>query len=387
MSQILNERQLRAWAAAEALTLGHGGIVAVAESTGMGRRTIWEGMRELRDGTFAEAPERVRRPGAGRPKKEETDPEFVEELNRLIDPATRGDPMSPLLWTSKSTRNLSEALAEKGHRVSPSTLCKILASLGFSLQAPQKQKEGKQHPDRNGQFEYINERAMSFHEAGLPVISVDTKKKELVGDFRGSGREWMPKGKPLRVNVHDFPSDAVGKAVPYGIYDIFNNTGWVNVGIDHDTAQFAANSILVWWNEMGFPLYPNAKELLVIADSGGSNSPRTRLWKTAVQDLTDQTGLVIHISHFPPGTSKWNKIEHRMFAHITRNWRGRPLTSFEAVVELIASTSTREGLSLGASLDEGTYPTGIKVSDEDLEAVSLVPAEWHGEWNYAIEPR
>lgn len=387
LKEVLNERQLRVWAAIEARTLGHGGIMAVSGATGMGRRTIWQGIEELEDGSFKEEPSRIRRPGAGRPTKAVSDPTLVEDLDRLIEPTTRGDPVSPLRWSCKSTEKLAEALKADGHSVSARTVGGLLVGLGYSLQAPSKQKEGKQHPDRNDQFEYINAQTISFHEAGLPVISVDTKRKELVGNFRNPGREWMPEGEPIRVNVHDFPSDALGKAIPYGVYDIFLNTGWVNVGINHDTAEFAANSILTWWREMGSHLYPNADRVMIVADSGGSNSPRTRLWKKSIQEIADTTDMMIDVCHFPPGTSKWNKIEHRMFSHISMNWRGRPLTSYETIVQLIANTSTREGLTLGASLDERLYQTGVKVTDEELMTVCHFPHQWHGEWNYTIMPR
>lgn len=384
---VLNERQLRTWAAAEAVALGYGGIAAVVDATGMGKRTVWTGTQEIKDGSYSENPERVRRPGAGRPRKVDEDPEVLVDLDLLVEPTTRGDPESPLRWTTKSTRKLAKELTDMGHAVTQNTVAQLLVSMNYSLQAPQKQIEGKQHPDRNAQFEYINEQTFAFHEYGLPVISVDTKKKELVGEFRTSGTEWTPKGTPVIVKAHDFPSDALGKAIPYGVYDIFENVGWVNVGIDHDTAQFAAMSIYSWWRRMGMPMYPKADELLVIADAGGSNSPRVRLWKLAVQDLADKLGMTIHVCHFPPGTSKWNKIEHRMFCHITENWRGRPLTSYETVVNLIANTTTTTGLRVGASLDQRAYPTGIKVSDEELEKVKILRDDWHGDWNYAIEPR
>lgn len=387
LKKVLNERQLRTWAAAEAVALGYGGIAAVVDATGMGKRTVWTGTQEIKNGTYAESPERVRRPGAGRPRKEADSPELLVELDLLIDPTTRGDPESPLRWTTKSTRKLATELTDIGYPVSRATVAQLLVSMNYSLQAPQKQLEGKQHPDRNAQFNYINEQTLNFHAHGLPVISVDTKKKELVGNFRKDGREWTPKGDPILVKAHDFPSDAIGKAIPYGVYDIFENVGWVNVGIDHDTAEFAAASIHSWWRTMGAPMYSNVEELLVIADAGGSNSPRTRLWKLAVQDLADKLGMTIHVCHFPPGTSKWNKIEHRMFSHISQNWRGRPLTSYETVVNLIANTTTTTGLRIGASLDERSYPTGIKVSDEQLQQVRIVRDDWHGDWNYAIEPR
>lgn len=356
-------------------------------ATGMGKRTIWTGTQEIRSGGHAQAPERVRGPGGGRPRKEDQDPDLLVDLDLLVDPATRGDPMSPLRWSSKSTEKLAELLRELGHDISHDTVGRLLALQGYSLQAPRKTQEGGQHEDRDAQFEHINGQAKAFQERGQPVISVDTKKKELVGVFKNGGREWQSKGEPEQVNVYDFLSDAVGKAIPYGVYDIVENTGWVNVGIDHDTSEFAANSILQWWQEMACRVYPDASELMIVADGGGSNGVRARLWKVALQKLADQTGLRISVCHLPPGTSKWNKIEHRMFCHITQNWRGRPLISYEVIVNLIANTTTRSGLRIGASLDERKYPTGKKVTDEEMASLNIERDDFHSEWNYRVSPR
>lgn len=384
---LLNERQRRIWAAAEALALGRGGIPALMEATGMGKRTIWTGTQEIRAGTHLRAPGRVRSEGGGRPRKTDQDPELLADLELLLDPATRGDPMSPLRWSSKSTEKLAALLRDLGHDISRDTVRRLLIEQGYSLQSLRKTKEGGTHEDRDAQFEHINERTKDFQSRGQPVISVDTKKKELVGAFKNGGREWQPKGEPEEVNVYDFLSDAVGKAIPYGVYDIAENKGWVNVGVDHDTSDFAANSINEWWKQMGSLAYPEATELMIVADGGGSNGVRTRLWKAALNKLADETRLRIEVHHLPPGTSKWNKIEHRMFSHITQNWRGRPLTSFEAIVNLIAHTTTSTGLEIGASLDEREYPTGRKVTDEEMAGLSIEPSTFHGEWNYSISPR
>ena len=386
VAPLFNERQKRTWAAAEALALGRGGIPALMRATGMGKRTIWTGMEEIRSGDHAEAPERVRAVGAGRPKKEAVDPELLVDLDMLVDPATRGDPVSPLRWTSKSTEKLADLLRELGHDVGRETVARLLVDSGYSLQSTRKTKEGGDHPDRDAQFENISTEVREFQARSQPVVSVDTKKKELVGEFKNAGREWQPKGEPEQVKVYDFLSQAVGKAIPYGIYDVALNIGWVNVGIDHDTAEFACNSVHQWWREMGSKQYPDANELLIVADGGGSNGTRCRLWKIALQDLADKTGLMISVSHLPPGTSKWNKIEHRMFCHITQNWRGRPLTSYETVINLIANTTTRTGLKLGASLDTKTYPTGKKVTDDEMAKLQIERADFHGEWNYRITP-
>jgi hypothetical protein len=316
----------------------------------------------------------------------ETDPELSGALEQLVDPATRGDPESPLRWTAKSTTQLAAALTEQGHAVSPRTVGRLLNAAGYSLQSNRKTKEGEDHPDRNAQFEHINAMVKHFQQRGQPVISVDTKKKELVGRFKNGGREWRPKGEPEEVLVHDFMDKELGKAIPYGVYDVSENQGWVSVGIDHDTARFAAEAIRRWWRKMGSKRYRNAKQLLITADGGGSNGSRNRLWKVALHDLAIHLGMGVHVCHFPPGTSKWNKIEHRMFCHITQNWRGRPLLSHEIVINLIANTTTQSGLKIQAALDQGIYPTGIMVSDRELDAVNLKRAQFHGEWNYILLP-
>jgi hypothetical protein len=385
---VLDERARRHWAATEALELGWGGISAVAQATGLARDTIRAGIRELRQ---RPAPPpgagRIRRPGGGRKPLAELDPGLSQALDALVDPATRGDPASPLRWTCKSTARLAAALTGQGHPVSPRTVAALLRADGYSLQACRKTREGKSHPDRNAQFEYLNGRVRAFTRQGQPVISVDTKKKELVGDFTNGGREWQPAGQPEPVRVHDFQDKERGKAIPYGVYDLASNEGWVSVGIDHDTAYFAAASIRRWWQEMGQQRFPRPRRLLITADGGGSNGHRSRLWKVALQGLADELGLPLHVCHFPPGTSKWNKVEHRLFCHITQNWRGKPLLSREVIVSLIAATTTKAGLKVRAALDTNTYPTGIKVSDEELAHVNLKAAEFHGEWNYKILPR
>lgn len=385
----LNERARRLWAATEARSLGRGGIAAVIAATGMSSATVDRGQRELdaaKLGTVELPPERVRKPGGGRKRAREKQPGLTEALKALVDPTTRGDPELPLRWTCKSTRHLADELRRQGFLVGPRTVAKELAEQGFSLQANRKTREGKQHPDRNAQFEYINETVKRFQRRGQPVVSVDTKKKELVGEFRNVGREWRPRGRPEEVRVHDFPDPKVKKAIPYGVYDLTRNEGWVNVGLDHDTARFATASIRRWWRKMGRKRYPKAKELLITADCGGSNSSRTRLWKVALQDLADNLGLRLTICHFPPGTSKWNRIEHRMFCHITQNWRGRPLTSYAVIVQLIGNTKTTTGLQIRAELDEHTYPAKERVTPAQLANVRLKPAAFHGEWNYAITP-
>jgi len=385
----MDERLRRQWAAAEARDHGWGGVTLVARATGLSRTTITAGLRELDlpRKQRLQAAKRVRRPGAGRPRVLQADPELLTALENLLEPATRGDPESPLRWTSKSTRRLANELTEAGHKISPRTVASLLREDGYSLQANRKTREGTQHPDRNAQFEFVNAQMKRFLKRGQPAISVDTKKKELVGDFKNSGREWLPQGRPEEVRVHDFRDKTLGKVVPYGVYDILNNQGWVSVGIDHDTAQFATNSIRLWWNEMGRSRFPKAQDLLITADGGGSNSFRCRLWKTSLQELADDLGLRLVLRHFPPGTSKWNKIEHRLFSFITKNWRGRPLVSRQAVVSLIAATTTRKGLVVKAALDTNEYQKGIKVSDEELAAVRIVPHRFHGEWNYNISPR
>jgi hypothetical protein len=387
---VLDERARRQWAAAEALELGWGGISAVAEATGMSRVTITHGLEEVqsrRGSAEEEVTSRIRRPGGGRKQLVETDPGLTQALESLVDPVTRGDPMSPLRWTCKSTSRLSEELRRQKHPVGPRTVASLLRQAGYSLQANRKTREGKQHPDRNAQFEYINEQVRLFQKQRKPTISVDTKKKELVGDFANGGREWQPQGEPEEVRVHDFKDKELGKAIPYGVYDLIHNEGWVSVGIDHDTARFAARSIWRWWEEMGAQRFPRARHLLITADGGGSNSHRSRLWKVALQELADEIGLKLSVCHFPPGTSKWNKVEHRLFCFITKNWRGKPLVSRQAVVELIGSTTTRQEFTVRAALDTNSYETGIKVSDSELAKVKLTRHDFHGNWNYTIKPR
>jgi hypothetical protein len=380
----LNEKQRRLLLAAEARTLGHGGISRVARASGVSRATLHQAMDEQAQPGVPSV--RVRRPGGGRKKTGDRDPTLLADLEALVDPDTRGDPMSPLRWTCKSTRQLAAALTQRGHHVSERIVRNLLHAAGYSLQANAKTREGRQHSDRDAQFRYLNERMKTFLAQGLPVVSVDTKKKELVGNFKNGGREWQPKGTPEQVNVHDFPEPALGKAIPYGIYDVGRNIGWVTVGQDHDTASFAVASLRRWWEGMGRQVYPQADQLLVGADSGGSNGYRVRLWKVEWQHFADATSLQVTVCHLPPGTSKWNKIEHRLFSHISMNWRGRPLVRHEVIVELIGATTTREGLHVQAALDTGLYPTKIKVSDEELAAVQLTPHTFHGEWNYTITP-
>jgi transposase len=379
-----------ALAAAEAQELGYGGVSAVARATGFARDTIQLGLRELayrQQHPEEPTPARLRKTGGGRKQLTQADPELVPALEALVEPLTRGDPESPLRWTCKSTRKLADELSRHGHEVGYRTVAWLLHEAGYSLQANRKTREGNQHPDRNAQFEYINAQAVRFQKRRQPVISVDTKKKELVGDFKNGGQEWHPQGEPEKVRVHDFMDKKLGKAIPYGVYDVTNNQGWVNVGIDHDTAYFAAASIRRWWEEMGATRFPHAEKLLITADGGGSNSSRTRLWKVALQKLADDLKLTLTVSHFPPGTSKWNKVEHRLFSYITNNWRGKPLVSHQAIISLIASTKTTKGLIVKAALDENTYETGIEVTDEQMAALKLVRATFHGEWNYTIKPR
>jgi hypothetical protein len=385
ISPTLNERSRRRWVAVEAQSLGRGGVSAVAEATGLSRTTIYAGLRELRRGREL-PPERVRRPGGGRKALAQTDPGLMATLRSLLEGATRGDPQTHLLWTCKSVRKLAAECNRAGHRVCFKTVATLLAQSGYSLQGNRKTREGASHPDRDAQFRYISQQVGQFQRRRQPVISVDTKKKELVGDFRNTGREWRPKGQPLEVRVHDFLDKELGKAIPYGVYDLTNNEGWVRVGIDHDTAEFAAQAIGRWWSKMGRRRYPRAKELYITADGGGSNGARCRLWKVALQKLANRTGLTLTVSHFPPGTSKWNKIEHRMFCHITQNWRGKPLVSHEVIIQLIGATTTKEGLRIRAELDRGTYPAGVKVSQDQMHELRLVPAIFHGDWNYTIAP-
>ena len=370
----MDERLRRQWAAAEARELGWGGVSLVARATGLSRPTITAGLRELDQPIPQRAVEaaRVRRPGGGRRPVTETDPGLLAALESLLEPVTRGDPESPLRWTCKSTRRLAVELARQDHRVGPRTVAALLHAAGYSLQANRKTREGLAHPDRNAQFEYINASVARSVRRDQPAISVDAKKKELVGDFKNGGCEWRPHGEPEKVRVHDFLDKALGKAIPYGVYDMVNNQGWVSVGIDHDTAQFATNSIRRWWREMGRARFPKAKELLITADGGGSNGHRTRLWKVSLQALADELGLTLNVCHFPPGTSKWNKIEHRLFSFITQNWRGRPLVSLQVIVNLIANTTTSTGLIVKAALDTNHYDTEIKVSDEELAGLRLL---------------
>ncbi|MGF6886007.1 hypothetical protein ABIA39_007480 [Nocardia sp. GAS34] len=380
----LDERQRRLVLGAEARSLGRGGGRLVARATGIREATVSRGVTELESGVAPLG--RVRRPGGGRKRVADLDAGLVPALLALVEPDERGDPMSPLRWTTRSTRNLAAALTAQGHEVGSDVVADLLREQGFSLQSNVKTLEGKQNPDRDAQFRYINDKVKAHQAEGQPVVSVDTKKKELVGPFKSAGREWRPQGDPVKVGTHDFPSSAVGKAVPYGIYDLAANTGWVNVGTDHDTAAFAVESLRRWWNGQGRIDYPAATELLVTADAGGSNSYRTRAWKTELAAFAAEVGLQITVCHFPPGTSKWNAIEHRLFSHISTNWRGRPLTSHDVVINTIAATRTRTGLSVAAHLDTGTYPTGVTVSDEQLAAVPITGHDWHGEWNYTISP-
>jgi hypothetical protein len=380
----LNERQRRLSAAVEARALGHGGITRVARASGLSRPTIYQGLRDLDEAPIVD---RVRRPGAGRPTIQDRDPALQAALDALIEPTTRGDPESPLRWTCKSTRQLAAALRDQGHPVSHSTVADLLQAADYSLQAPSKTLEGREHPDRDAQFRFIAEQTTTFQAAGQPVVSVDAKKKELVGTYKNGGREWQPQGEPERVNVHDFPDRTVGKAIPYGVYDVTANTGWVTVGQDHDTASFAVATLRRWWETMGKAAYPEADRLLISADGGGSNGYRLRLWKAELQQFADATGLAVTVSHLPPGTSKWNKIEHRLFSQITMNWRGRSLVNHETVVELIGATTTETGLRVRAERDTGQYPTKIAVTKATMAALALERHAFHGEWNYTIQPR
>jgi len=388
LEAVLDERSRRLWAATEAKALGHGGQTLVATATGMSRNTIHVGLRELghTSDALTGAAKRVRRPGGGRKRLIAHDPLLVAHLDALVEPTSRGDPQSPLRWTCKSTRQLAAALQQQGHKVGRQKVAALLAELGYSLQANRKTKEGASHPDRDAQFTYINAQVQAFQARGQPVVSVDTKKKELVGDFKNGGREWQPQGQPELVRAYDFVDKQLGKGIPYGVYDQTANMGWVSVGSDHDTAAFAVETLRRWWSNMGAPRYGEATELLITADGGGSNGSRSRLWKVALQRLADAIGLRLSVCHFPPGTSKWNKIEHRMFSHISLNWRGKPLTSHEVIVNLIANTTTQTGLTIRAALDTHQYPTGIKVTDQELEHVRLRQADFHGEWNYTILP-
>jgi Rhodopirellula transposase DDE domain len=383
----LNEASLRLWAANEALSLGYGGVSDVSRATGLSRTTIHAGIAELGKSVVAGERVRVRRTGGGRKTVTEKDPGLSGALNKLVDPVTRGDPESALRWTSKSTTRLAQELKQRGHPVSQRTVCDLLAMEGYSLQSVRKTREGAQHPDRDAQFHHLNAQVLEAIAGGQPVVSVDTKKKELVGDFKNAGQEWQRKGDPVKARVHDFVDPALGKAAPYGVYDLAANQGWVSVGIDHDTAEFAVESIRRWWQQMGNPLYPAATRLLITADCGGSNGYRVRLWKVALQRFANETNLTLQVCHLPPGTSKWNKIEHRMFCHITQNWRGRPLESLAVIVSLIGNTTTAKGLKIRAEIDASKYPKGQKVSDQELALVQIHPDAFHGEWNYAILPQ
>ncbi|HSF22522.1 MAG TPA: ISAzo13 family transposase [Burkholderiales bacterium] len=383
----LDERLRRLVAAAEVAAAGAGGVSAVARATGVSRRAIRAGVKELKArGAAALAPGRIRRPGGGRKRRIDQDPTLMTDLEKLIEPTTRGDPESPLRWTCKSVRRLAAELTRQGHRTSHRMVAALLQQLGYSLQANRKTIEGTRHPDRNAQFEYINARVRAYLRHGEPAISVDTKKKELVGNFKNAGREWRPRGQPQPVQVHDFVQPELGRAIPYGVYDLGTNTGWVSVGIDHDTAAFAVASIRRWWQTMGCRAYPRARRLLITADAGGSNGARVRLWKVELQKLADRLRLPISVCHFPPGTSKWNKIEHRLFSFITQNWRGQPLVSHAVIVNLIAATTTPTGLRVRARVDTNRYPSGLAVSRDALAAVRLRPDSFHGDWNYTILP-
>jgi hypothetical protein len=390
LAPMMDERMRRQWAASEARAYGWGGVRAVSGAIGMSPNTIRRGLAELLDRQAhpgAPVDLRIRRPGGGRKALTENDPDLLDALEHLVDPVTRGDPESPLRWTCKSTTQLAAALTRQGHALSPRSVGRLLNAAGYSLQSNRKTLEGASHPDRNAQFEHISHTVQAFQSRGQPVISVDTKKKELVGAFKNVGREWRPKGDPDTVKIYDFLDPELGKAIPYGVYDLSSNQGWVSVGVDHDTARFAVEAIRRWWRKMGSQRYPSARQLLITADGGGSNGSRCRLWKVALQDLASQLGLTIHVCHFPPGTSKWNKIEHRMFCHITQNWRGKPLVSHDIIINLIAGTATKTGLKIRAELDRGSYPTGVAVADEELASVNLKRANFHGDWNYAIRPK
>ncbi|MET4072755.1 hypothetical protein ABID58_007586 [Bradyrhizobium sp. S3.2.6] len=385
MAPVLNEQSLRRFVGLEAKALGHGGVSLMSGISGLARSTIYHGLSDIRDNVAVPAG-RVRKAGGGRKKKSSRDPTLAADLKRLVEPVTRGDPMQPLLWTTRSLRNLVTELAKEGHKVCPTVVSELLRGMGYSLQANNKTREGGQHIDRDAQFQYINTQATTFLAANEPVISVDTKKKELVGNFKNNGREWRRQGRPELVNIHDFIDPKLSRAVPYGVYDITNNVGWVSVGTDHDTASFAVNAIRRWWRTMGKKRHPTAKRLMITADGGGSNGSRVRLWKVELQKLADELKLPITVCHLPPGTSKWNKIEHRLFSFITINWRGKPLRSYRTIVQLIAATTTDAGLKVRAELDEKKYPKGVKVSDLQMTAINLTRHSFHGDWNYTISP-
>ena len=391
LAPLLDEQTRRRWAAVEARAIGRGGVTRVAEATGLSQTTIRMGLKELdtpsTSATDQAASERLRRPGGGRKALVDHAPDLLTALEALVDPVTRGDPMGPLRWTCKSAARLARELQHQGYPVSERSINRLLHHLGYSLQSNRKTVEGRQHPDRDAQFQHISRRVNAFQKQRQPVVSVDTKKKELIGPFHNGGREWAPKGEPEQVRVHDFPDQELGKVIPYGVYDMATNSGWVSVGVDHDTAEFAVETIRRWWHHMGRPAYPRAKRLLITADGGGSNGSRNRLWKVELQNLADDIGLRISVCHFPPGTSKWNKIEHRMFSHITENWRGRPLVSREVVVNLIGHTTTKTGLEIHSELNENSYPTGREVTDAQLESLAIKRDKFHGEWNYTFVPR
>jgi transposase len=388
LRDFLDERGRRMWAAAEASSLPRGGVSLVAQATGLSRTTIHAGIRELKQRKGKPQPTGpIRRAGGGRKPLTFHHPELPKALEQLVEPVVRGDPESFLRWTAKSTRKLATELGRQGYQIGDRKVAQLLHQLGYSLQANAKTLEGKQHPDRNAQFEYVHALVKEFLEQGLPVISVDTKKKELVGSYSNRGQEWHPQGEPQKTLVHDFPDKELGKAIPYGIYDVGRNEGWVSVGIDHDTAEFAVDSILAWWKNMGRKAYPSATKLLIMADAGGSNASRSRLWKAGLQRLANLTGLDLHMSHFPPGTSKWNKIEHRMFSFITQNWRARPLVSYQTIIDLIAKTRTTTGLKIKAKLTQRTYPTGVEKSAAEMAKLNLKPDDFHGDWNYSLLPQ
>jgi hypothetical protein len=388
----MDERMRRLWAGSEALAWGRGGLAGVVQATGLSYETVRAGVVEIQAGAGKadrqeKRPRRIRRRGGGRPSLVDQHPELLPELDALIDPVTRGDPGSPLRWSSKSLRKLARELGKKGYAISPQSVGELLKQQDYSLQANRKSREGADHPDRDAQFQHLASQVRSFQERGQPTVSVDAKKKETVGDFKNGGQEWQPQGQPEIVRRHDFADPRLGKATIYGVFDITGNQGWVSVGVDHDTAEFAVETIHQWWQRMGCQTYPEARQLLITADAGGSNGYRTRLWKQQWQQLADKTGLEITVCHFPPGTSQWNKIEHRMFCHITENWRARPLVSLEVIVNLIANTKTEKGLTIQAALDSKSYPKGLTVGKEEMAQIKLQPAEFHGEWNYTISPR
>lgn len=384
ISAELNERGRRVWAATESCAIGYGGDALVSRATGIARQTIRHGRREIESGVGVRS--RIRKPGGGRQNLDKTQPGLMQALEGMVEPLTRGNPMSPLRWTCKSRAKLSAALVKQGWKISSTTVGRYLHELGYSLQSIQKSREGLSHPDRNAQFEYINATVEEFQQSGQPVISVDTKKKELVGNFKNSGQEWQPKGTPEKSLVHDFPIDSTGKAIPYGVYDMSRNEAWVSVGTDHDTPSFAVASIRQWWLNMGKRAYSDAKNLFITADAGGSNGYRIKAWKVELQRFADETNLCIRVSHFPPGTSKWNKIEHRLFCYITQNWRGKLLNTFETIVDLIGNTKTTKGLRVKAKLDKRKYPTGITITKSQMDALSLIRNKFRGDWNYEIRP-